>query len=117
MITEDTIEAFNNRQTVNLNNIKQMTPAQLDRVKIWGLQAEALLKNRDLALFIHQFKFELCDQLAEIQIYTDEADNKRIAISNQLAGIDKFIASLKTAVYYKNRIVTQQNGSTEPNDL
>ena len=56
MIDNTVIESFNNRLTVDLNNIKKMTPAQLDRVKSVGSQADALLKNRDFAQFIHQFK-------------------------------------------------------------
>ena len=47
MISPDTIEAFNSRLTVNLNSIKTMKPAELDRVKNLGSQAEALLKNRE----------------------------------------------------------------------
>ena len=112
MINPETIEAFNSRMTVNINNIKQMTPAQLDRVKSWGSSAEALLKNKDLAQFIHEYKFQLADELAANRDYTVEANEKRIALSNHLSGIDGFIALLQQAVYYKNRVVSSQN----PND-
>ena len=63
MMTPETIDAFNSRLTVNLNTIKDMTASQLDRVKSHGSAAEALLKNKDLALFVHQWKFEVIDQL------------------------------------------------------
>ena len=108
MIAQDTIEAFNSRLTVNLNSIKTMKPADLDRVKNLGSQAEALLKNRDLALFVHQFKFELADALTGITGHTEEDNNRRVAYSNQLAGIEGFIQSLHRAVYMKNKVVTQQ---------
>ena len=108
MLTQDTIEAFNGRLTVDLNTIKNMGPSELDRVKAHGSTAEALMKNRDLALFMHQYKFELADALTGIQGHAVEDNNRRIAISNQLAGLDGFIASLKRAVYMKNRVVTQQ---------
>lgn len=114
MINHDAVEAFNTRITANLNNIKTMTASQLDAVKDHGSQAEALLKNKQLALFIHQFKFELCDQLAAINGFTAEDNNKRIAISNQIGGIDSFISTLQRAVYMKNRVVTQQTHSNEP---
>ena len=118
MINQDAVEAFNTRITANLNNIKTMTASQLDAVKDHGSQAEALLKNKQLAMFIHQFKFELCDQLASINGYTAEDNNKRIAISNQIGGIDSFISTLQRAVYLKNRVVTQQQEgpATEPID-
>ena len=117
MIDASTIEAFNARQTVDLNNVKKMTPAEQDRVKSWGSSAENLMKNKDLAMFIHQFKFELCDALAEIKTHTPEDNALRISLANQISGIDNFIASLKRAVYYKNRVVTQQQASldAEPN--
>lgn len=111
MLTNDTIEAFNTRLTVNLNTIKTMKPSQLDQVKSQGSTAEALLKNRDLALFIHQYKFEVTDALTAITGHKEEDNNQRVALSNQLAGIDGFVASLQRAVYMKNKVVTQQ---TEP---
>jgi len=114
MINDEAVAAFNNRLTANLNTIKTMTPAQLDRVKTAGSQAEALLKNRELAQFVHSFKFEICDSLVEIVNHTAEDNARRIALTNQLAGIDSFIASLQRAVFLKNRVVTQQSPE-EPN--
>ena len=111
MLTQDTIDAFNTRLTVNLNTIKTMKPSQLDQVKASGSNAEALLKNRDLALFIHQYKFEITDALSAITGHKEEDNNQRVALSNQLAGIDGFVASLQRALYMKNRVVTLQ---TEP---
>lgn len=104
MISEDAIEHYNTRLTVDLGNLKNLTPAQADRVRHYGSQAEALLKNRDLAMFIHHFKFSQCDALASIRGYTPDDNSQRIAISNELTGIDNFISSLKRAAYLKNRI-------------
>ena len=109
MLTQDTIDAFNTRLTVDLNTIKTMPTSQLDQVKAHGSEAEALLKNRQLALFIHQYKFELADAIASITGHSQEDNNKRVAISNQLVGVDGFIATLKRAVYMKNKVVTQQS--------
>jgi len=114
MINPDAIEAFNTRITANLNNIKTMSASQQDAVKDHGSRAEALIINKDLALFIHQFKFELCDQLAAIVSHTPDDNNKRIAISNQIGGIDSFISSLQRAVYLKNRVVTIQTQPEVP---
>lgn len=108
MISQDAIEAYNTRLTVDLNNTKKMTPSQLDGVKNYGSQAEALLKNKDLALMIHHFKFEVADLLSAIGGHTQDDNARRIALSNQLTGIDGFVASLQRAVYMKNRVVTQQ---------
>ena len=115
MINEEAVNAFNNRLTANLNNIKTMTPSQLDRVKTIGTAAENLLKNKDFAQFVHSFKFEVCDNLVEIKDHTAESDNLRVALSNQLSGIDNFIAQLQRAVFMKNRVVTQQQNTEEPN--
>jgi hypothetical protein len=109
MLTPETIDAFNTRLTVNLNTIKSMKPSQLDLVKSQGSLAESLIKNRDLAMFIHQYKFECLDSLAAVTGHTEEDNNLRVAISNQLSGIDGFVASLQRAVYMKNRVVTLQS--------
>jgi hypothetical protein len=113
LITQDTIDAFNSRLTVNLNTIKDMTASELDRVKAHGSNAQALLKNKDLALFVHQWKFEVLDQLTAVTGHTADDNAKRIALSNQLAGIESFVASLQRALYMKNRVVTLQSGPTE----
>jgi len=117
MITPEAIESFNSRLTVNLNNIKDMKPADQDRVKNLGSQAEALLKNRELAFFIHQFKFETADALTSISGHTADDNARRVALSNQLAGIEEFIKSLQRAVYMKNRVVTlQQEPASKPKE-
>lgn len=114
MIDESVIEAFNNRLTIDLNSIKTMTPAQLDRVKHIGSQAETLLRNRELAQFIHQFKFERLDLMTAVAGHTPDDNLLRVAMSNQIAGVDEFVKSLQRAVYFKNRVVTQQNKLVEP---
>ena len=115
MINEDAVEAYNNRLTADLNNIKTMSASQLDRVKTIGSAAENLMKNKDFAQFIHQFKFERLDVLADINGHTDVDNTARIAVANQLQGIDEFVRSLKRAAYIKNRVVTMQTTSAEPN--
>lgn len=108
MIDQNSVEFFNNRLTYDFSNIKNITPAQQDRIRVYGTQAENLLKNRDLAMFVHHFKFQLADELIEISGHTQEDNTKRIALSNELKGIDSFVSCLKKAVYYKNKL-----GNTE----
>ena len=115
MIDQDVVDAFNARPKVDLNNIKKMTPSQIDKLKVWGTQAENLLTNREFAMFVHQYKFEMTDALADIKMHNEVDNNARIAVANQLAGIDGFISMLRRAVYFKNKVVTQQNKTEEPN--
>jgi len=84
----------------------KLTTSQKDQVKHYGSLAEALLKNRDLAMFVHHFKFSLADELASIRSHQPDDNARRIAVSNELSGIDNFVSSLKRAVYLKNRIVS-----------
>lgn len=117
MLDQDVIDAFNARPRVDLNNIKTMTASQQDRVKVWGSQAENLLSNREFAMFVHQFRFEMIDVLSEIRTHTETDNITRVAITNQLAGVDSFIALLKRAKYMKDRVVTLQEqklSSKEP---
>lgn len=114
MIKTETIDFYNTRLTADLNSIKRMTPGQLDEVKNYGSRAEALLKNRDMAMMIHHFKFEVLDAISAINTHDTDANNRRVALSNQLAGIDAFVGSLHRAVYLKNRVVNQQEGGPSP---
>lgn len=108
MISDDVVDAYNRRLTVDLSNIKNLTPSQRDAVKQYGSLAEALIQNRDLAMFIHHYRFEVNDALVNITTHTAEANAERIALANQLAGVDAFINSLKRAVYRKNKLMTAE---------
>ena len=105
MISEEAVDAYNRRLTIDTSNVKNLTPSQRDAVKQYGSLAEALIKNRDLAMFVHHFKFEVNDALININAHSEEANAERIAYANQLRGIDGFINSLKSAVYKKNRLL------------
>ena len=104
MINDDVVDHFNTRLTYDLSQISKLTTAQQDRVRHYGSQAEALIKNRDFAMFVHHFKFSLADELASIRGHQPDDNARRVALSNELAGIDNFVGSLKRAVYLKNRI-------------
>jgi len=108
MIDDNSIEFFNSRLTIDFSNTKNLTPSQKDKIRNYGSQAENLLKNRDLAMFIHHFKFQITDELIAISTHSEIDNAERIALSNQLKGIDSFINSLKRAVILKNRF-----GNTE----
>lgn len=112
MINDDSTEFFNSRLTVDFNSVKKLTPAQQDKVRHYGSQAEQLLKNRDFAMFIHHFKFAYADILTSIRGHTPDDNANRVALCNELTGIDSFVDSLKKAVYLKNKL-----GNTEVPDV
>ena len=114
MISEEAVDAYNKRLTIDTSNPKKLTPSQRDAVKSYGSLAESLLTNRDLAMFVHHFKFEVNDAMANIRTHSEEANAERIALANQLSGIDSFVNTLKSAVYKKN--VLMRSESTEQND-
>jgi len=118
MIEQDVVDAFSNKLAANFNDIKKMTPAQLDRVKTIGTSAENILTNRDFVLFVRQFQLEIMDAMTEIRTHTEQDNSARVALANQLSGIDSFIAVLKRAKQLKNRVVTEQNKvSDQPDTL
>lgn len=104
MINNETVEFYNNRLTFDLSQLKSLTTNQKDQVRHYGSQAETLLKNRELAMFIHHYKFSIADELANMRGHQLDDNTKRIALSNELVGIDNFVSSLKKAVYLKNRL-------------
>ena len=113
IINDELTHAFNQKPKLDINKIKKMTPGQLDQVKVYGSAAENLLNNRDFALFVHHFKFDQADDLAAINGHSEDDNARRVAISNYLAGIDRFVASLQRAVYFKNSAVSIQNAPQE----
>ncbi len=113
MISEEAVDAYNRRLTIDTSNPKKLTPSQRDAVKQYGSLAEALMKNRDLAMFIHHFKFEVNDAMANIRSHTEEANAERIALANQLSGIDSFVNTLKSAVYKKNVIIKAESAESQ----
>ena len=113
MISEEAVDAYNRRLTIDTSNPKKLTASQRDSVKNYGSLAEALLKNRDLAMFIHHFKFEVNDALANIRTHDTQANAERVALANQLSGIDSFVNTLKSAIYKRNQLVKTENNSTE----
>ena len=116
MISEEAVDAYNKRLTIDTSNPKRLTPSQRDAVKQYGSLAEALIKNRDLAMFIHHFKFEINDAMANIRSHSEEANAERIALANQLSGIDSFINTLKSAVYKKNVLIKAENSENTATD-
>jgi len=104
MIEDNSIEFYNSRLTIDMSQPSKLTTSQKDKVRHYGSLAENLLKNKELALFIHHFKFNLADELGAIRGHLPEDNARRVALSNELAGIDNFVNSLKKAVYYKNRV-------------
>jgi len=108
LINDELTQAFNQKPRVDINSIKKMTPGQLDGVKVYGSGAENLLKNKDFALFVHHYKFDLANELANIKGFSQEDNERRISIAHNLSGIDKFVDSLHRAVYFKNQAVSQQ---------
>lgn len=104
MIDNNTVDFYNSRLTVDLSQPSKLTTSQKDQVRHYGSLAEALLKNKDLAMFVHHFKFSLADEIASIRSHQPEDNARRIALSNELVGIDDFVNSLKRAVYLKTRI-------------
>ena len=104
MINDEVVESYNARLTFDYTNTSKLTNTQKDKIRHYGSLAEALIKNRDLAMFIHHYKFEIADQLAGLRGHTIEDNNQRIALSNELVGIDGFVNSLKRAVYYKEKL-------------
>ena len=110
MINQEAVDAYNSRITATLRDLRSLTPAQADAVKAHGSRAEALLKNPDLVQFILKFRFEIADVLAGITTHDPDSNVRRVAMANQLTGIDQFVATLQRAVYMKNRVVSEQDG-------
>lgn len=98
MINENSIEFYNTRLTFDYAKVKDLTPAQKDRIRNYGSQAESLMKNKDLAMFIHHFKFEVADQLAGIRGHSPEDNLQRTASYHLEEAFD--IRLLQDQTYY-----------------
>jgi hypothetical protein len=113
MIDPEVVEAYNNRVRLDLSNIGRLTPAQKDRIKHYGSQAEALLTNRDLAQFIHHWRFEQSDALINITRHDADSNGERVALANQLSGVDSLVQSLRRAVANRNRVLAWEQSQAQ----
>jgi len=107
MINEEVVEHYNNRLTYTPSS--KLTPSQKDQIKHYGSQAEELITNKALAMFIHHYRFEINDALVNITTHTQEANTQRIALANHLSGLDGFISCLKTAIFNRDKLVSQDS--------
>ena len=82
--------------------MSKLTTEQQDRAISVGYDADRLLADPNLAMFINSFKFDIIDELGGLSSHTDEINNKRIGLSKQRASI------------LKDRLVTIQKGSVKP---
>ena len=109
MIDEELTRAYNAKPKLDPTSLKKMTAGQLDAVKVYGSGAENLLKNKDFALFVHHFKFDITDTMTRVIGHTPEENSMRLALVHNISGIEKFVAYLQNAVMYKNRAVNLQS--------
>jgi len=113
MITKEAVDAYNSRITATVSQLDRLSTVQKDQIKSHGSRAEALLANHDLVMFMHQFRFEVTDTMAGIPGHDPDSNARRVALANQLTGLDQFIATLQRAVYMKNRVVSSGEGPRE----
>lgn len=91
------------------DNLGKLSASQLDQVKVKGSQAEQLLNNPDFDTFLNWYRFNLFNDLSNVQGYGELENNKRIALSHNLSGIDGFVEYLNKLVKRKNEVVLYQN--------
>ena len=113
MLTPEQVMAHNSRTSIT--NVSKLSTEQQDRAIATGNEADRLLSDANFALFINSFKFDLIDELGGLSSHTDEINNKRIGLSNQLSGVERFVEYLQRASLLKDRLVTIQKGSVAPN--
>ena len=104
MINDSMVDFYNSRISIDYTKLKDLTPQQKDKIRSYGSQAESLLKNKDVAMFVHHWKFEVNDNISGIRGHSIDDNAQRIAYANELVGMDSFINSLKRAVYLKNKL-------------
>jgi hypothetical protein len=113
MLTTDQILAHNNK--INATNVAKLTKEQQDQLITTGSAAESLMANNDLAVFVTSLKFDIATELGQMTGHSEEINNKRIALANELAGLERFVDQLRYAANLKERLVTLQKGSVSPN--
>jgi hypothetical protein len=112
MLTPEQVLAHNSRASAI--TASKLSVEEQDRAIKVGSDAERLLADANFALFVNSFKFDIIDELAGLSSHTDEINNKRIGLSNQLSGIERFVEYLQRASILKERLVTIQKGSVKP---
>jgi len=96
------------KKSIDTNNIAKLSASEQDKIKVRGSLAENLINNVDLQTFVIDYKKTLYKELTAIQGYTNEHDAKRLAITQQIVGIEGFVDYLAKQVDNKNKVVNLQ---------
>lgn len=108
MIADSARQAFNTRLRITIADVRGLSPSAADRVVQAGTRAENLRANADFAHAVHEARFEIMDELAAIATYNEHDNQRRIALSHELRGLDRLVSVLDRACYLKNRVVTER---------
>lgn len=111
MISDDVIKHYN--QLVRTSTNQSLSTSEKDKIIQHGTKAESLLNNPDFAMFIHQYKFSIIDQLGSIVSHDQDSNARRVALANQVTGIDHFVSTLQKAVFQKNKMVSSMNQTSQ----
>ena len=84
----------NKLSSIDIHNIEQRS-----------IQAETLLQNGPFADFFIERKFEIMDELSNIQGNAEEDNQRRIKLSIELNALNNLKATIKAAIKVKDNLV------------
>ena len=95
----------NEMEMDNVNAFKGASAGQLDDYENKIRYAEGLLKDAEFARLMLVITNEITNTMKDIQGHTQEDNNRRIALANQLTGVYMLTDKLQTYINRKQSVV------------
>ena len=93
----------------NVNGLKNATASELDEAESLIRYAEILLNDAMFKKFMRSVNNEIINEIMSITGHSVDDNARRVALNNQLTGINKVVDKLQGVAKTKQRLVNQRN--------
>lgn len=90
---------------INTNNL---TATQRQKIREQGENAQRILDDANVMNFLLVTRSDIVEELTKISGFSEEHISKRLALTYNLSGLERFVDTLRNAVIDKERIVSME---------
>tara|TARA_R110000772_G_scaffold268708_1_gene397803 strand:- start:516 stop:827 length:312 start_codon:yes stop_codon:yes gene_type:complete len=91
-----------------VNGLKGATAGELDDAETLIRYAESLLGDPQFKKFVRSVNNSIINEVMNIKGHTQDDNNRRVALNNQLTGINKVVEKLQDTVKVREKLVNQR---------
>ena len=91
-----------------MKQFDKLTATERQEIRSQGAAAERILNDAEVMHFLMLTRSDIVEELTDISGFSEEFTNQRLALTYNLSGLERFVGQLRSAVVYKNRIVSEE---------